>query len=277
MDGSDFFFYRKNRWYYPSFSQDLNKSFDWYESFFNDAKEKDFIGEDSPTYLTSHIARQRIAKYAPRTKIIVILRDPVDRAYSHYCHLVLTGRLSCSFEYAIENRLAPIVEVSLYKKQIENFLMFLPRNNFHFILLEKFSKNSDVIIKEVLEFLGIPIEDFDLSKIENHKNKSLAPKNIKIKLFTNKITRSVFHEKRYSYANFYSSLTGFNPKNYSINKDFVRVINKISNLINPQQNKKFPPIKQETKQLLNSYLYEQNKGLEELIEENIHDFWFKDF
>jgi hypothetical protein len=176
----DSFIYRKNRWYYPSFSQDLNKSFNWYEFFFNDAKEKDFIGEDSPAYLGSEIAHRRIAEYAPETRIIVMLRDPVDRAYSQYCHLVLTGRLTCSFEYALQKGLGTIIDRSLYKKQIENFLMFLPRNNFHFILFEKFIKNPDIVTREVLQFLDIPIRDFDISKVETHRNKSLAPKNIRL-------------------------------------------------------------------------------------------------
>ena len=60
----------------------------WYlQSYFTESNEGQLLGEFTPTYLSNLNAHQRIASdLNSDLKLIVLLRDPVDRAYSHYLH-----------------------------------------------------------------------------------------------------------------------------------------------------------------------------------------------
>src|SRR5215216_7751234 len=60
------------------------------------------VGEASPGYLFHPHAPQRVATLLPNVRLIALLRDPVDRALSHYHHELALGRESLSFEEAIE-------------------------------------------------------------------------------------------------------------------------------------------------------------------------------
>ena len=60
-------------------------------------------GEASPYYIFHPLVPRRISEMVPQVKLIVLLRNPVDRAYSHYQHNVRMGREPLSFEEALEN------------------------------------------------------------------------------------------------------------------------------------------------------------------------------
>lgn len=84
----------------------------WYRSHFPRRRARDALadrlgrpvitGESSPYYLFHPHAPRRLAEHVPDTKLIVLLRDPVTRAYSHYRHQVRRGRETLTFEEAIE-------------------------------------------------------------------------------------------------------------------------------------------------------------------------------
>jgi hypothetical protein len=60
------------------------------------------VGEASPSYLAHPHAAKRVAELVPNARLIVLLRDPVERAFSHYHHVVTLGREPLSFEEAID-------------------------------------------------------------------------------------------------------------------------------------------------------------------------------
>jgi len=74
----------------------------WYRSCFPEAGEDSITGEASPYYLFHPLAPARCNRSLPGVKIVVLLRNPVDRAYSHYQHQVRHGHEPLSFEEAIE-------------------------------------------------------------------------------------------------------------------------------------------------------------------------------
>lgn len=95
----------------------------WYKNpnkyfpLFDDAKPQHrWIGEASTAYLTDPAAAGNIHKYNPNAKIIIILRNPADRAYSMYCWMVQEG-----YEYvsSFENALA--IEDERARRKIPNF------------------------------------------------------------------------------------------------------------------------------------------------------------
>lgn len=78
-------------------------SFDDYKNLFEEVKNEKVIGEASTTYLYYHeTAIPNIRKYLGDVKIIISLRNPVDRAYSSYTHLVRDGAEASSFEEFLE-------------------------------------------------------------------------------------------------------------------------------------------------------------------------------
>ena len=70
----------------------FKKGLNWYKSHFPYNSGKFITGEASPTYIYNPLVPQRIYNYFPDVKIIALLRNPVERAISHYFHEVRKGR-----------------------------------------------------------------------------------------------------------------------------------------------------------------------------------------
>ena len=73
------------------FSKNWDRSIDWYARHFSNAPEGVYCGESTPFYLFHQEAPQRIHNLIPQVKLIVLLRDPVERALSQYFHSVRLG------------------------------------------------------------------------------------------------------------------------------------------------------------------------------------------
>ena len=75
----------------------------WYRGNFPNLLRSrgELVGEASPSYLFHPLAPRRVAALVPDAKLIVLVRNPVDRAYSHYHHEVALGREPLSFEDAL--------------------------------------------------------------------------------------------------------------------------------------------------------------------------------
>jgi len=84
----------------------VSKGSGWYRARFPDPQQKEedrtITGEASPYYLFHPLAARRAAQVVPDAKLIAMLRNPVDRAYSDYRHRIATGIEDLSFEGAIE-------------------------------------------------------------------------------------------------------------------------------------------------------------------------------
>ncbi len=88
------------------FDRYFEKGIEWYRSQFPlprlEEEQKPITGEATPDYLFYPDAAKRAAQVVPQARLIVLLRNPVDRAYSHYHHQIRKGRETLSFEEAIE-------------------------------------------------------------------------------------------------------------------------------------------------------------------------------
>ena len=136
-------------------------------------------GEGSPYYLAHPHAPQRIAEALPEVKLIALLRDPVERAYSHYQHEVARGFEDLAFDDALEQepkRLAGEVErmrsdpsynsfalqhhsyVSRgrYAEQLEVWYGLFPREQVLVLRSEDLFADPERVYLDVLRFLGVP-------------------------------------------------------------------------------------------------------------------------
>lgn len=74
----------------------------WYERHFAGSAPGQVVGEATPEYLFLPWARERLCRDLPESRIVVTLRDPVERAWSHYCMLRARGREDLTFEQALD-------------------------------------------------------------------------------------------------------------------------------------------------------------------------------
>jgi Sulfotransferase domain len=137
------------------------------------------VGEASPSYLFHPLAPERVAGLLPDVRLIALLRDPVDRALSHYHHEVALGREPLTFEDALDRedeRLAGEVDRmkrepsyfseawwnytylarGRYAEQLERWLTVLPRDRLLVVFAEELLADPAAEYKRVLDFLGVP-------------------------------------------------------------------------------------------------------------------------
>jgi len=171
------------------------KGLNWYRGNFPWLPAKNgesgmLTGEASPYYIFHPHAPARIARYFPAMKIIVLMRNPVDRAYSHYQNEVKLGFERLSFEEAVEqenSRINGEIEIMLrdekynsfnhrhysyvsrgiYVEQLKNLMKSFPREQVHFIRSEDFFASPQKVLSQVLDFLSLPDWKYPDFKVHN--------------------------------------------------------------------------------------------------------------
>lgn len=140
-----------------------------YKSLFDRATIGSMVGEASTSYLYRPEAPARIHELLPEVKLIAILRNPVDRAFSAYMHLVRDNReIEPSFILALEREPERVREnwdpiwhytnVGMYGQQLSRYFSIFKREQMLILLYDDFLINSRKSVKEVFEFLGIDSE-----------------------------------------------------------------------------------------------------------------------
>lgn len=171
------------------FDDYYERGIDWYRTQFPTRTYKYYVehrrhrhfltGEASPYYLFHPRAPGRIATVLPKVKLIALLRNPIDRAYSQYW-LEIKGRYeSLTFEAAIgceQERIAGERERMIsdkhyhsfkyrrfsylargkYIDQIEDWLKFFPRDQFLFLKTEDLYTHPALVVRQTMDFLGVP-------------------------------------------------------------------------------------------------------------------------
>lgn len=170
------------------------KTWDEYEAIYKGAKDEKAVGDASVDYLYFPKVAMRLYKYNPNSKIIIVLRDPVERAYSAYMHLVRDGREKMSFGEALNlenNRLNNNWEffwdytgVSMYSQQVKRYMELFDCNNIMILLFENFTKNPGETIKNIFKFLDVS-DNINVATNKIH-NVSGAPKHRVLHFLLNK-------------------------------------------------------------------------------------------
>jgi hypothetical protein len=139
------------------------RNYDDYLRLFAAAREQTAIGEASVCYLWSKTAPDAIASRLPHARIIIILRDPADRAFSQYLHNVSDGVVSSTFREHIDASLHragdafgvlhPMLEFGLYADQVQRYLDAFQRERVGIWLYE--DTRRPTFLAEVLQFLQV--------------------------------------------------------------------------------------------------------------------------
>jgi len=142
-------------------------TFDEYQLLFNKVTDEKAIGESTVLYLYYFEEAIKNIKYrlVKNTRIIIMLRNPVDRAFSAYNHVARSVKEQLSFEEALEIEherleldptLTPMVmykDMGLYCNMVKAYLDNF--ENVHIIMYEDFKNDTAKEVKKTLEFLGL--------------------------------------------------------------------------------------------------------------------------
>ncbi|HEX7023100.1 MAG TPA: sulfotransferase [Trueperaceae bacterium] len=172
------------RWFVPTVSDEAA-----YLELFAGAGGQRAVGEASTSYLWDPHAAERISKKMPQAKIVIMLRDPIERAFSHYLMDVREGIQTKSFTQALEEDAGrPVkgwgvshlyLELGQYAGQVERYLAVFPRSQVHIVFFETFTRDTSTCVLEVLRFLGInpdPSEILSGMNVSDRFNAYAAPK-----------------------------------------------------------------------------------------------------
>jgi hypothetical protein len=156
-----------------------------YRHLFKNVSSEIAIGEASVRYLYFPQAAERIKKYIPDVKTIAILRNPIDRLYSHYLMIKAEYRLEpLKLAEALDREEERIknnwgwdwhyVKVGMYYQQIKHYLDLFSREQVKIFLYEDFCSQPLEVVREICGYLGV--DNKFVPNIANRRKEAYWPK-----------------------------------------------------------------------------------------------------
>jgi hypothetical protein len=155
---------------------------EYYQTFFAEAPPSaDLVGEASPGYLCKPEVPRRIHGLLPSVKLVAVLRNPVDRAYSQYWDNRRFLAEPLSFEQAMEVALTPeyrhgqrgYFSRGAYINQIESYLEMFKREQMLVLIFEDLKKDPEAVFRRCFDFLGVD-PDFRCPQMTRASNPSMV-------------------------------------------------------------------------------------------------------
>ncbi|MGD1715945.1 tetratricopeptide repeat protein [Dapis sp. BLCC M172] len=162
----------------------FNQSINWYLAHFPVIPEgKNLLtGEASPSYFNHPDAARRIYQFFPKIKLIILLRNPVDRAISQYYTWRRFTWENRSLEEAIESDLDKLIKApenvnywmgeqnylakGVYVEFLQEWMSLFSREQFLILKSEDFYTNPNAVLQQVLNFLDLP--EYELLEYKNY-------------------------------------------------------------------------------------------------------------
>ena len=236
-----------------------------YLDLFSSIPEDIATGEKSASYLYSDKAPQQIKNLNPRMQILIILRNPVDRAYSDYWHRRRNQMESLSFEDALRveqqriKKKAPFelyyANYGLYAEKVENYFSMFGREQCRVFLFKELIENPQEVCKTCFEFLGVGTTEVQID-FEIY-NKGTTPKK-------NVVAKMLFRLSRE--RSFVKLVRNFIPKRIK------RIVTRWMNT-NPESDG-YPKMNSETRNYLRNFFKNDIIKLEKLLGKDL-GHWLK--
>jgi hypothetical protein len=139
------------------YNVNYHKTYSWYIRHFILNNEHKLLFDPSYNYLRSPFSAKRIARDNPNAKIIICLREPIERAFSHYWHEKKKGRYNFTFDEILSNYdlFANWLEPGFYSFHIERFLKYFPIEQLKIILFDDLKRNPGSCIRDLFLFSGV--------------------------------------------------------------------------------------------------------------------------
>ena len=155
------------------FDRNFERGYQWYLAQFPGICDREdwLTGEASPSYFFTPHTAQRLYNFAPQTKIIVMLRNPAERAISGYYQNRKLGIDRRTLAATVEGEIAniqskseaelayggSIITEGLYYYKLQRWLKIFPRQQFLIIKSEDFFANPGALVATTCNFIGLPV------------------------------------------------------------------------------------------------------------------------
>lgn len=255
------------------------KGIDFYLKYFAHCPNEKIKGEISPGYLFSPKVPRRIYAHFPNIKIIICLREPVEKIYSVYrFHCKVKERLSIykSFEDALKFD-PDLIKRGFYYRQVKPYFDLFPRKNILVLFYEDIKKDQIAFIQNIFSFLGVKELDFIPPTIKKKVNATGAYEvGYKIPIINSLFFRIAaimdYRKSKGLNQNFFINLFEKMPIKRLLG--YLMIWNKkdIIEYTRIDSNKKFnvPPLSDETRKNLKKIYKSDIENLEELLDVNLN-------
>ena len=132
----------------------------WYRDFFSEYEGEPVVGELTRTYIRDELAPKRMAETVQDTKLIFTLRNPVDRAFSHWWHEKSKDKHSFEFEEVFENfdLYQNWVVPGFYHRHIMRYKKYFPEEQIKICFFDDLVDDDLAYARDVYSFLDIDDE-----------------------------------------------------------------------------------------------------------------------
>lgn len=176
------------------FADNKPPDYNFYHSSFQPENTQQLIGESTPIYSYWRPSAKRIFDYNPQMKFILLLRNPIARAYSHwnketinfhsyadqkeavetlsFYDAILTEEQRCKSAAPLQHRYYSYIDRGFYTQQLNRLLRFFPRQQLLILKSEWLWNSPEQTLDEVYSFLGISPQALPAIKQSNHSNNS---------------------------------------------------------------------------------------------------------
>lgn len=227
-----------------------------YEKLFVRVSSHKAIGEASVSYLYYPEVALRIKNAIPDAIIIILLRNPVDRGFSHFLMDKKLGYISLVFEDVIFKRVQhknidlyyqQYIELGLYHEQVKRYIDTFGKNRVKIVLTEDMKEDTAKVLHSVFEFLGVKNQP-PADKARKHNVYKKPRNNIVSRFYASKKLRSM--------------LKSLLP---------ACITNRIKNKIFIKEDK--PALSEDTRACLTGLFADDVKHLETLIERDLSSWY----
>lgn len=226
-----------------------------YLDIYKDVSDEVAIGDASASYLYSKVAPQEIFEFNNQSKILIILRQPIERAFSHYLMNLRMGFAKGSFKSEFIEDVEKkekgwgishlYLELGLYFEQVKRYLEVFPKNQVKLIRHEDLKNNTSQVLSDIDKFLGVK-NNFTYKVNETYNSAALPRSKGTIRLIRNLNLRKLLPH----------SLIKLGKKTLYTSKGL-------------------PKLSNEDRSALMQYFYQDIKKLEKLIDIDLHD-WYEE-
>lgn len=259
----DFHFFSNN--------EHWRKGLKFYRDFFKKHKNEKIIMAGGVNLIYFTDCFKRIKKVSPEAKMLLVIRNPIDRAFSGYNHAVFTKQETeaTSFEEAIklektrklkayqQKSYLTYVGHGFYYKQIKEFAKYFPLKRLHIILFEDLKNNPQKVVREVFEFLGV--------------NPDFKP-NFKVVNKTGEVRFKWINRLMYELEGFRKVVFSLPIIDSIISADRRAIIRRALKDWNTRDFRSKPKVKKETRKALAQVYKKDVKSLEKLVNRDLSHY-----
>lgn len=236
------------------FDQHFDRGIDWYCDQFSHTERHQIAGEISHSYLSSPEAPPRIANLVPDAKLLVCLRDPIQRAVSAYLDATKNGRFEGTFAEAIE-QLPSLLQRGHYATQLQRYFEYFPRTQIHVSFFDDLKSQPQSFADEVFDFLQLTRQPLT-GATRGKMMPAAVPRS-------RRLTKFVKHVARSSDAFAWRALRGRVKRSRWVRNALYR----------PLQQDEMPQVPTDIYDRCREHFAEEVQRLDELLKSNLRQRW----